>query len=128
MSSNRVLQAWREASAALDSIPLDSYTALSSAELIEVIQIQARHEARVSAHRFASARAVADSDAVRDHGASSAGSLFANAFGGDRSAGDRLAHKAKRMGNSPSTEQALSRGLLSAGQADVISTTLANLP
>lgn len=128
MSSNRVLEALRQASAALDSIPLQAYAELSSAEHGEVLAAISRHEARTAGHKLAATRAAAVSEAARAHGAATTGALLATTFGGDRGAGDRLVHQAERMAETPATEQALSRGLISAGQADVIASTVAGLP
>ena len=128
MSSNRVIDVWRQASALLDSIPLDAYAGLSPAEQVDVIAAISRHEARTTAHKLAATRAVAQPEAARSHGAASTGALLANTFGGDRRAGDRLVHQAERMGAAPATESALGQGLISAGQADVIASTVAGLP
>ena len=77
---------------------------------------------------MAAARSIALSGAAREHGASSPGQLIANTLGGDRRAADRMLHQAERVGQAPATEAALARGQVSAGQADVIASTLAGLP
>lgn len=118
----------RDASALLDARPLDFYEGLSNQDQLQSMREIQQLKARISAHEFASARAIAASNVARSQGAASAGQLFANTFGGDRREGDRLAHKAKRMGQAPSTEQALGKGQISAGQADVIASTVAGLP
>jgi hypothetical protein len=128
MSSNRVLEAWRQASAALDSIPADAYDALNPAEQVAVIEAMSRHEARVAAQRLRSTRAAGKSDAARPQGAVSTSALLAKTFGGDRRASDRMVHQAERMGQVPATEHALGQGLISSGQADLIASTVAGLP
>jgi hypothetical protein len=128
MSSNRVLETWRQASALLDSIPLDAYSGLSPAEQVDVIAEMSRHEARTAGHKLAATRVASESQAARAHGAATTGALLANTFGGDRRASDRLVHQAERMTHAPATERALGQGLISAGQADVIAVTVAGLP
>ncbi|MGH3474726.1 MAG: DUF222 domain-containing protein [Aeromicrobium sp.] len=112
----------------LDSVPLDSYSTMSSAEKIQATDLILRSEARVAAHKMAAARSIASSGVAREHGASSAGQLIANTLGGDRRAADRMLHQAEQVGQAPATEAALARGQVSAGQADVIASTLAGLP
>ncbi len=128
MSSNPVVEAWRQANALLDSIPLDAYAALSQDEQVAVIAAVSQHEARTTGHKLAVTRAAAASETARAHGAATTGALLANTFGGDRRAADRLVHQAKRMADAQATERALGKGDISAGQADLIASTLSRLP
>lgn len=127
MSSNPVVEAWRGVSAALAAMTLD-YGSLSAEEIASVMRELSRHEARVTAHKFALTEAAVASDAARSQGAATPGSLWANTFGGDRAAGDRVVHQSRRMSGAPATQQALGKGLISAGQADVIAATIEKLP
>ena len=125
---DQVTKVWREVAALLDSLPLDSYAALASCEQAQSTEAILRIEARVTAHKMAAARSIASSGFAREHGASSPGQLIANTLGGDRRAADRMLHQAEQVGQAPATETALAKGEISAGQADVIASTLAGLP
>ena len=112
----------------LDAVPLDSYAALSSSERAAACESLMRLEARVKAHQMAAARSAHESGTARDMGASSTGQMLANSFGGDRRAGDRLLHQAERVSKAPATESALAKGEISTAQADVIASTIDQLP
>ena len=124
----QVEMVWGEIGRLLNSISLDSYSSLTSSAQVRSAAAIHRVSAQITAHAMASARVMAQSNAARAHGAASTGALLANTFGGDRRASDRLIHQAERMAAAPATEQALGRGLISAGQADVIASTVAGLP
>jgi hypothetical protein len=128
MSSNQVVDVLRQVSGLLASLPLEAYSGLEPTAQVEAARVIQQAKAQLSAHELANARSLAESDAARAHGAASTGALLANTFGGDRRAGDRLVHQAERMAQAPGTELALGQGLISAGQADVIASTVANLP
>jgi hypothetical protein len=113
---------------ALDAVPLDSYAALSSSERAAACESLMRLEARVKAHQMAAARSAHASGTAREMGASSTGQMLANSFGGDRRAGDRLLHQAERVSKAPATESALAKGVISTAQADVIASTIDQLP
>ena len=113
---------------ALDAVRLDAYAVLSSTERAAACESLMRLGARIRAHQMAAARSAHTTGTARDMGASSTGQMLANSFGGDRRAGDRLLHQAERVAKAPATETALAKGEISAGQADVIASTLAGLP
>jgi hypothetical protein len=128
MSSNHVVDVLGQVSGLLASLPLEAYSGLEPMAQVEAARTIQQAKAQLSAHELANARSLAESDAARAHGAASTGALLANTFGGDRRAGDRIVHQAERMAQAPATELALGQGLISAGQADVIASTVANLP
>lgn len=112
----------------LDTVPLDSYAALSSTDLAAACESLMRLEARVKAHQMSAARSAHETGAAREMGASSTGQMLANSFGGDRRSGDRLLHQAERVSRAPATETALAKGEISSAQADVIASTIDGLP
>ncbi|MBC7630190.1 HNH endonuclease signature motif containing protein [Aeromicrobium sp.] len=116
------------AAAVLDAIPLGSYGAMSPAEQIGACESLARLEARVKAHQFAAARAADTSKAAQSVGASSTGAMLANGFGGDPVAAGKLLKQARKLEGAPSTRDALGRGEVSLGQAELIADKLTALP
>jgi len=113
---------------ALDALRLDVYDSMQPAEQIDACERLARLEARVTAHQLAAARAADASKAARSVGATSTGAALANSFGGDERAASRLVKRSKKVPAGSATEQALAKGEVSMGQAELIADTVKNLP
>lgn len=114
--------------AALDLMPVGGWDGLEADTVRTLAEQLSRASARVSAHQIAAARALEESGAAKAAGATSTGALLAEAFGGDRAAGDRMVRAGRALRDATSTEDALSRGDISTGQAEVIAGALGTLP
>ncbi len=114
--------------ALLDTVSLDAYGELDGSAQAEAATSLMRLEARVRAHQLAATRAVHASGEARKQGATSTGSLLAGSFGGDRRSADGAVKQAEKLAAASQTNQALARGELSVGQADLIVKTLETLP
>jgi hypothetical protein len=121
-------QSMRVVATALDAVRLDSYDAMSPVEQIAACETLARLEARVKAHQLAAASAAERSEAAKTVGASSTGAMIAGSFGGDAKAASRLVKQAKKLDAVSATKEALAKGEVSLGQAEVIADTLKDLP
>ncbi|MCL3819050.1 HNH endonuclease signature motif containing protein [Aeromicrobium wangtongii] len=113
---------------ALDRMPVDGWRGLEPDVLRSAAERLMRIEARVKAHLLAATRALEDTGAAKDAGATSTGALLAGAFGGDRRAADAMVHRGKRLEAAPATEQALAGGKIGAAQADIIAGAIKDLP
>jgi hypothetical protein len=113
---------------ALAAVPLAAYGELDPAQQLAACEQLARLEARIKAHQLAAARAADASKAGKSVGATSTGAALANSFGGDPSAAARLLNQAKKVKSGSATEQALAKGEVSLGQAELIADKLKALP
>jgi hypothetical protein len=113
---------------ALAAVPLDGYGALDPTQQLAACEQLARLEARVKAHQLAAARAADASKAAKSVGATSTGAALASSFGGDPSAAARLLNQAKKVTAGSATEDALAKGEVSLGQAELIADKLEGLP
>lgn len=117
-----------DVTALLDSIPVGVYGLMAPAEQIGACEALARLEARVKAHQLAAATAADRSKAAATVGATSTGAMIANSFGGDAKAASKLLHQAKKLEAASATQDALARGEVSLGQAELIADKLKSLP
>ncbi|OUZ12121.1 hypothetical protein BHE97_02700 [Aeromicrobium sp. PE09-221] len=83
---------------------------------------------RLDALAVRAARVIHDSRLARRHGAASTGDLLGRDLGNDRTAGNRLLGVARDVPEESLTDQALSAGDLTLGQARIITDGLNNLP
>jgi hypothetical protein len=116
------------AAQALDLVRLESYALLEPAQQLVACEHLARLEARVKAHQLAAARAAEASKAAKSIGATSTTAALANSFGGDPHAASRLLNQAKKVKAGSATEEALAKGEVSMGQAELIADRLKDLP
>jgi hypothetical protein len=116
------------AAGVLDALGTDSYGSMAPVELAATAVQLGRLKARVAAHEMAVARAMESTKAAKALGATSTGALLAGGFGGDLAAGNRVVNRAKRLGQASQTQQALTRGEITVGQAELIAKTLRGLP
>jgi hypothetical protein len=115
------------AAQALDLVRLESYALLEPADQIVACEQLARLEARVKAHQLAAARAAEASKAAKSVGATSMTAALANSFGGDPQAASKLLNQAKQVKAGSATEEALAKGEVSMGQAELIADKLKDL-
>ena len=115
------------AARALDLVRLESYALLEPADQIAACEQLARLEARVKAHQLAAARAAEASKAAKSVGATSMTAALANSFGGDPQAASKLLNQAKKVKAGSATEEALAKGEVSMGQAELIADKLKDL-
>lgn len=113
---------------ALDALRLDAYDQMAPEQQIAACEQLARVEARVKAHQLAAARAADVSKAGKSVGATSTGAALANSFGGDPLATAKLLNQAKKLASASATQEALAKGEVSLGQAELIADKLKNLP
>jgi hypothetical protein len=113
---------------ALDAVRLDSYDQLTALEQIAACEVLARLESRVKAHQLAAARAAERSKAADAVGATSTGTMLAKSFGGDPAAAKRLLNQARKLEPVSATQDALARGEITMGQAELIADKIRVIP
>ena len=101
---------------------------LTPAEAQQVTGAVGRVKNRLDALTMHAARVIHDSQLARKQGAASTGDLLGRDLGNDRSAGNRLLAVARDVPDESLTDQALSVGDVTLGQARIIADGLKHLP
>ena len=111
------------------SVASVSAEGLEVERLVPLIEKSQRLIAQAQSLAMRIASAVDKTGAAKSQGAASTADLMASAFGGDRFEANRLLNTAKTLAESASvTQEAMARGELAMGQAQVIAKTMDGLP